>query len=769
MVLTVGCLSASAVPLIRSHRVEQQKKEKHEVSFRGEVLTAADLLKISTSSLSLDFGRQIHGRVFKLGLSDDFFLSSQLLHMYTSCGEMGDAEFIFDNEPQPNLFFWNVMVRGYCDRGCHGDVVRLCEEMLVDGQTPNNFAYPFVLKACSALGCVGFGRGIHGLVLKTGFATDVFVSSALLDMYAKFGRVGDARKLFDRMPERNVVTWNSMVAGYAQDGDWNQALCLIMRMEGDGKAPSVITWNSLIAGSVRNGDGVMAFEFLRLMRRASMRPNSATIKSLGVVNLATWMLVHGKEIHAFVIRMGMDSDHTICSVLVAMYLEHKHFEYASRIFDRSHVSRPELWHKMIAGCVDAGKMLDAFSIFRRMLKEGEKPNRVSITLLLPYCSNGEAREIHAYAYRNGLEMDVSINNALIATYSKVGEFEMSRRVFAEMPEKDVVSWNAVVSSSVRNRDLDQALKLFHCMHSEHVWPDEYTSSSVLHICGQFAALQQGAAIHGCIVRRGFCDDHIVGNALIDMYAKCGCLEDALRLFDEMLVKDRVTWNTLISCYGVSSQPERAILLFEQMLNEGWKPNRVTFIAVLSACSRAGLVDKSVFYFDTMTGVYGIRPDREHYGCIVDALGRAGWLDQAFQLIKSMPMEPDGYIWGALLGACRIHGNLELAEVAAEHLVEMWPENSGYHVLLSNVYAEAGRWHDAARIRASMKENLVKKFPGCSWIEIGERIHTFFTSDKSHKQSEEIYTALEQLTAQLKTVNWIPTIISEVQDLALLIQ
>ncbi|KAF3781203.1 Pentatricopeptide repeat-containing protein [Nymphaea thermarum] len=762
MVIAVGCLSSLSVPSIRSQWVEKNEK-----GFRSEVQSIARLLQKSASSLSIDSGRQIHGRVFRLGLFDDSFLSSQLLHMYACCGEMRDAEFIFGSEPQPNLFFWNVMVRGYCDGGRHGDVVQLCEEMLVVGQTPNNFTYPFVLKACAALGCVGFGRGIHGLVLKSGFASDVFVSSSLLDMYGKFGRLGDARKLFDRMPVRNIVTWNSMVAGYGQDGDWNEALCLIMRMEDDGEVPSVTTWNSLIAGSVRNGNGVMAFEFLRLMQRTSMRPSLATINTLGPVIMSSSMVVHGKEIHAFVIRMGMGSDHTICSVLVAMYAENKHMEYASRIFEKSHVRGPELWDKMIAGYVDTGQRLDAFGIFRRMLQEGKKPNKISITLLLPYCSHRAGREIHAYAYRFGLEMDVSINNALIATYSKRGDFDMSNRVFAQMHEKDVVSWNTMVSSSVRGRDFDQALKLFHCMHSEQIWPDEYTSSSVLHICGQFAALQQGAAIHGSIVRRGFCEDHIVGNALIDMYAKCGCLDDARRLFDEMPVKDHVTWNTLISCYGVSSQPESAILLFEQMLNDGWKPNRVTFVAVLSACSRAGFVERSLFYFNTMTSVYGIRPDREHYGCMVDALGRAGWLDQAFQLVKSMPMEPDDCIWGALLGACRIHRNLELAEVAAKHLVELCPENSGYHVLLSNTYAEAGRWHDAAQIRSSMKENQVKKFPGCSWIELGETVHTFFTSDKSHKQSEEIYTALEQLTGQLKAVSCMPIMIPEIQEVAFL--
>ncbi|KAF8389128.1 hypothetical protein HHK36_025814 [Tetracentron sinense] len=716
---------------------------------------------------SLQEGTQIHAHLILLGLTHDVFLSSKLLYFYSYIGEVDAARLIFDATPLVHLnqFFWNTMIRAYVDTTQYANAVELFSEMIVMGFRPNEFTYPFVLKSCSQLGLAEVCQEIHGLMVVSGYQQDVFAASALLDFYAKCGLLGEACKLFDRIPQRSLVTWNSMISGYAQNGYWAQALEAMELMRQSRYEVQVSSWNSIMAGCVRYGDGEFAFETLRRMMASkfSVKPNAATFNTLLPVISSGTNLVQLKELHGFTMKQkkiidfdSVDSDR-LCSSIASGYASHGCMVYASLLYNCVRSKNNQLWISMISGFVDCGKPKEAFLIFRdiasQCVPKVETLSKVPLTLLLPECSSSSLTglEIHAHAYRAGLESNTSVKNALIAMYARIGDIEASERVFFSITDKDIISWNTMISNYAHNHDFDQAFKLFHQMHFKGMKADEFTFSSVLSGCGEYGAFQHGMGIHGYIIRSGFSEGYVVvQNALADMYGKCGCVEEARKLFNEMTSRDNVSWNTIISSYGVNARPDEVFSLFNEMQEQGWNPNRVTFIALLSACSHVGLVDEALYCFQTMTSKYGIIPDVDHYACIVDNLARAGRLDEAYCLIRSMPIKPDDCVWSALLSGCWIHGNVLLAEVAARYLIEMKPQNSGYHVLLSNIYRDSSRWNDAVRVRAVMKDKGVKKFPGYSWIEVNGECHKFFTADKSHRQSLTIYYTLDGLTKQLKT-------------------
>lgn len=661
------------------------------------------------------------------------------------------------------------MIRAYVDSGCYADAIELFYYMISSGFYPNRFTFPFVLKSCSLLNCLHLGREIHGLMVVSGFQHDVFAASALLDMYSKCGLLGDACKLFDRISERNLVTWNSMISAFAQNGRWVEAMQVLDVIRDQVQASS---WNSLIAGCVRYGDVDLALEMLgqMLTLAPSLKPNLATINTLVSVVPTISSLNRLKEFHAFTIRwqdiivMDYFDDERLHSAITTGYIHHGLMVYSSQLFDGICSKTSQLWNSMISGFINCGQPDEAFCIFRRMVSDQHVIqfgiiSKVSLTLLLSErsLSSLAGLEMHACAYRTGWESDTSVNNALIAMYARRGDIELAQRVFERITEKDVISWNTMVSCYARSCDFDRAFNLFHQMCSEDMKPDDFTFSAILNGCGHSAALQQGMCIHGYLVKSGFSKDYycVVQNALMDMYGKCGCIEEAELVFDEMTYRDDISWNTIISCYSVNAHPNEAFAHFHEMQEHGWKPNRITFIALLSACSRAGLVDEGLRCFETMSSKHGVDPDVEHYACIVDSLGRAGQLEKAFQIIEAMPIEPDHCIWGALLSGCRIHGDVRLAELVARHLIELEPQHGGYRVLLSNIYADAQRWDDVRQVRAAMKVDGVNKCPGCSWIDVGGLFHKFFTADKSHIECTRIYFTLDGLTEHLKVEGYVP--------------
>ncbi|KAH0449413.1 hypothetical protein IEQ34_020105 [Dendrobium chrysotoxum] len=732
------------------------------------------VLEQCTAKRSFREGLQIHARLLRLGLlaCDDPQLFQHLLFLYSSAGRPDSAAAILRLIPSHVLttFSFNTVIRDLA-AAFPEHAVDLFLDMLVAGLRPNEFTFPFVLRSSSLLGHFFLGRQLHSQMLKYGLhPQNVFCATALLDMYAKLAPLCDAHKLFDRIPNRNEATWNSMIVALVENELLDSGLKMLEMMEDDGFQVGVCSWNSFIAGCVRSGNIELALEILgEMVSTSTVSLNAATFNTLLPVIPKIPALNWLKELHGFALRKVETTEMTLVdkdrlwSALTAGYSFHGLMDYACRLFESVNLKSPHLWISIIYGLFKCNRPREAFDVFRKMtalcVHDAQTLSRTSLSLVLPECCpmSKTGLEVHGYAIRKCLESSTSVGNALMAMYAKKGDMESTLNIFERLLEKDIVSWNTMAASYSAAHDLDKAIELFQCMLAEEIEPDEYSFSSVLSGCGHSTHLRQATVLHGRMIKSGFCQSFmVVQNALMDAYGKCGCTVDVRKVFEEMDFCDIISWNTIISCYGFSDRPQEALLLFEEMKAEGLKPNRVTFIALLSACSHAGMLKEGLEFFETMSKRYGIIPDVSHYACIVDSMGRIGELYRAYEFIKDMPIEPDDCIWSALLSSCRIHGDLELAEVAARHLIQLKPKHSGYWVLLSNIYADAARWEDVAKVRAAMKDASVKKIPGYSSIEVGQsEVHRFLTADKSHENSDDIYVALEGLTMQLKDEGYVP--------------
>lgn len=390
--------------------------------------------------------------------------------------------------------------------------------------------------------------------------------------------------------------------------------------------------------------------------------------------------------------------------------------------------------------------------------------------LLQECINTNSFEkgktVHTHMINASFRPDLYLKTKLLIMYAKQGSLVYARRLFDEMSERNVVSWNAMVAGYALYGHGSEALELHNKMRRSGMKPDKFTFPSILRACASIVSLEQGKQVHACIIKTESEPNIVLESALVDMYVKCGTIEDARRVFDKMPERNVVSWTAIIAGYGRYGDSKEVFMLFEQMQQLGLKPNYVTLLAILNACSHAGLVDEAWHYFESIDRDYHIKPRVEHYSCMVDLLGRAGRLDEAHEFINKMPLKPHAAIWGTLLGACRMHGNIELGKIAAEHLFNLDSQNAGKYVVLSNIYAAAGRWEDVAKVRKLMKDRGVKKEPGCSWIEYRKKIHLFVVGDRSHPQSEEIYATVETLIRKIKEAGYVPEInfmLHEVED------
>ncbi|KAK9149969.1 hypothetical protein Syun_008278 [Stephania yunnanensis] len=374
--------------------------------------------------------------------------------------------------------------------------------------------------------------------------------------------------------------------------------------------------------------------------------------------------------------------------------------------------------------------------------------------------------VHAQCLGNGFERDLYVGSSLVNMYVKCGELGLARQLFDEMPVRDVSSWNALVSGCMRSGMVGLGEELFWRMERRNVlsWtgmisggdrPNWVTVMSVLPACAHSAALEQGRRIHDYARSIGLGGNSSVQTALIAMYAKCGSLVEARRSFDELVDKGVVGWNTMITAYASHGKGAETVSTFEDMIRAEVRPDFITFTGLLSGCSHSGLVEIGLTYFNDMERVYSVEPRVEHYACVVDLLSRAGRVREAKELIDRMPMPPSASVWGAVLAACRMHKNLEIGEMAAKELFVLEPENIGNYVLLSNMYAEVGKWEEVDKLRAVVKSLGIKKQPGCSWTEINGRAHLFLGGDVSHQQAKEIYRLLEALPEQIKAAGYVP--------------
>ncbi|KAK2978013.1 hypothetical protein RJ640_030686 [Escallonia rubra] len=471
-------------------------------------------------------------------------------------------------------------------------------------------------------------------------------------------------------------------------------------------------------------------------------------------------VAHVRQVHAQVATNGMlVGDLIVANKLLYIYVQHKYFDDSYPLFDTLPERNPVSWSVMVGGFSKNGDYTKCFGTFRDYIRSGEVPDNYTLPCVIRVCRDTRdvkmGRLIHNFVCMFGLRFDHFVCAALVDMYAKCRAIDDAWRLFDRMVKRDLVTWTVMIGVCAECGMANKSLALFDRMKEEGILPDKVAMVTIVNACAALGAMHKAKTVHNYISSKNFSLDVILGTAMIDMYAKCGSVDFAWETFDTMRERNVITGSAMIAAFGYHGQGRKAIDLFPMMLRSGISPNRVTFVSLLYACSHAGLVDEGRKFCSLMHGNYCIRPDVKHYTCLVDLLGRAGRFDHAMNLIENMTVEKDEGLWGALLAGCRIHGQVELAEKAAKSLLEIQPKNPGHYVLLSNIYAKAGKWGDVAKIRELMSRRRLKKIPGWTWIETENEIHQFSTGDRTHPRSKEIYTELKSLSKKLELAGYIP--------------
>ncbi|WJX22568.1 Pentatricopeptide repeat-containing protein [Trifolium repens] len=434
--------------------------------------------------------------------------------------------------------------------------------------------------------------------------------------------------------------------------------------------------------------------------------------------------------------------------------------YANNVFTLLHNPNVFTWNTMIRGYAESdNSSVPALSLYRKMLVSCVEPDTHTYPFLLKAISKSlnvrEGEMIHSVTIRNGFESLIFVRNSLLHIYAACGDTESAHKVFVSMDERDLVAWNSVINGFALNGKPNEALSFFREMSLEGVEPDGFTVVSLLSACAELGALELGRRVHVYLLKVGLTENLHVNNSLLDFYAKCGSIREAQQVFGEMRERNVVSWTSLIVGLAVNGFGEEALELFKEMERQELVPGEITFVGVLYACSHCGMMEEGFNYFRRMKEEYGIMPKIEHYGCMVDLLSRAGLVKQAYEYIQNMPLQPNAVIWRTLLGACTLHGDLALGEIARSHLLKLEPKHSGDYVLLSNLYASERRWSDVQIVRRSMIEDGVWKTPGYSLVELGNRVFEFTMGDRSHPRSQDVYALLEKITELLKLEGYVP--------------
>ncbi|GLT79756.1 hypothetical protein SLA2020_512330 [Shorea laevis] len=695
------------------------------------------VLKMCTCLAELWLGLEIHAGLIKKGFDSDMHLRCALMNFYGRIWGVDSANQVFDEMVDKEDLLWNEAIvlnlrNGRCDKARE-----LFMEMQFSSASANGSTIAKMLQACGKVGALEDGKQIHGYVLKFGMESDLLICNSLINMYSRNGRLELAKRVFDLMEDHNLSSWNSMISSYATQRYLDYAWDIFNAMESSDTNPDIVTWNCLLSGHALHGSWNEVLMILQRMQTTGFRPNAISVTSvLQAVNELEGLFNFGKEIHGYVIRNGLDFDAYVGTSLIDMYVKNDCLTSAQAVFDNMNNRNIVTWNSLISGYSFKGLFQDAKILLNRMEEEGIKPDLVTW-------------------------------NVLISGYSVCGHSDEALALIRPMKDSgmtpDVVSWTALISGSSQNGNYRESLAFFIQMQQEGIKPNSATISSLLRTCGGLSLLQKGKEIHCHCIRNGFTQDRYVATAVIDMYCKSGNLKTAHKVFRTIHNKTLASWNCMIMGYAIYGLGKEVILLFDEMLGSGILPDAISFTALLSGCKNSGLVREGWKYFDCMSTVYKVVPTIEHYSCMVDLLGRAGYLDEAWDFILTMPFSPDATIWGALLAASRIHKNIEYAEIAAKKLFELEPHNSANYVLMMNLYSMYGRWEDVERLKNLMIEKGVKNSPIWSWIQIDQMVH-LFSSEENHPGEWEIYFELDQLVSEMKKLGYRPDVNCVFQDI-----
>ncbi|XP_061355754.1 pentatricopeptide repeat-containing protein At3g49710 [Gastrolobium bilobum] len=616
-----------------------------------------------------------------------------------------------------------------------------------------------LLKLCISQRDLLTGKSLHALYIKS-IPSSTYISNHFTLLYSKCGTLRHAHSAFYITKYPNVFSYNTIINAYVKNSLTNVARQLFDQIP----QPDLVSYNTLIAAYADRVECEQALRLFEEVREIGLGLDGFTLS--GVITACCNDIGLIRQLHCFAVFGGFDSYASVNNAVLTCYSKKGFLGEARRVFCEMGVDgRDEVsWNSMIVACGQHREGLEALELFQEMVRMGLKVDMFTMASVLTAftCLKDLAggMQFHAKMIKCGFHRNSHVGSGLIDLYSKcAGGMLECRKVFEEIPVPDLVLWNTMISGFSLNEDLSEdALCCFREMQHVGFCPDDCSFVCVTSACSNLSSPSVGKQVHALIIKSDIPYNRVsVNNALVAMYSKCGNLQDARRLFDRMPEHNTVSLNSMIAGYAQHGVEVESLCLFELMLQKDIAPNSITFISVLSACAHTGKVEEGQKYFNMMTEKFGIEPEAEHYSCMIDLLGRAGKLKEAERIIETMPFNPGSIEWAALLGACRKHGNVELAVKAANEFLKLEPDSAAPYVMLSNMYASAGRWEESATVKRLMRERGVKKKPGCSWIEIDKKVHVFVAEDTSHPMIKEIREYMGEMLSKMKQAGYVPDI------------
>lgn len=730
------------------------------------------MLRLSTRYGDADLARAVHACFLKF--EEDIYLGNALIAAYLRLGLVRDAGKVFSGLSSPNLVSYTALISGFSKSNRENEAVELFFAMLDSGIEPNEYTFVAILTACIRNMDYQLGLQIHGIVIKLGYLNCVFICNALMGFYSKCGGFLElVLQLFDEMSERDITSWNTVVSSLVKEIRYDEA-----------------------------------FDYFRCMQRSEggLRVDHFSLSTLLTACAGSVMPMKGQQLHALSLKVGLESHLSVSNSLIGLYTKCGSVNDVMALFEAMPVRDVITWTGLITSYMEFGKLdlavevfnmmperncisynavlaglckngdgSRALDIFIEMLEEGMEISDCTLVSIMNACGLLKnfkvSQQIQSFIIKFGVLSNSCIETALVDMSTRCGGMEDAEKMYRQRSlENDYTAMlTSMICGYARNGQLNEAISHFHSDHSEGaIVMDEVLSTSVLSLCGSIGFHEMGKQMHCHALKSGLITDTGVGNATVSMYSKCWNMDDAIRVFNTMDMKDIVTWNGLVSGNLLHRQGDKALETWKEMDKAGIKPNDITFVLIISAYKHTelNLVDSCRNLFVSMETKYNIRPTSEHYASFIGVLGRWGLLEEAEETIRRIPFEPGVCVWRALLDSCRINKNERMARLAAKCILSMEPKDPFTYILKSNLYSASGRWHYSEKVREDMREKGFRKHPSQSWIIHENKIHSFYARDKSHPQVKDIYSGLEILILECLKAGYVPDtsfVLQEVEE------
>ncbi|KAH7279744.1 hypothetical protein KP509_37G034100 [Ceratopteris richardii] len=681
-----------------------------------------DYVRECAAKKDVTSGRLIYMIAVSSGLGSSCFLGDQLIRLFAACGTLLEASLVFCNVNKPNLHVWHAIISAHAEHGCLEKVFSLFHQLYIEGMYPNEYIFPVIFKACGSFGYLVLGKLIHAIVTEQTLESSTVVGSSLMYMYIKFKQLEEAQRVFDHLKERNVVAWSSIIDGYAH-----------------------------------HGDGIVALKLYERMSKTSLKPDKVVFLCVLKACSKAGAIREGLLIHDQIIKSELELDVTLGNTLVDMYAKCKELRSAHRLFQKLNNPNAVSWGALITGYAQNGQGDMVLELYEEM-DDAFSLNEMILPCILKACANAEnlakGKEIHKRIEESGFEFDVVVKSSLVDMYAKCGSLEEAQEIFSHLRTHNLVSWGAMISGYMQQGKGRLVLDFFKDMLQERLEPDNAIFICVLKACASIGALKLGRLVHHFISENVAVNiDVALVGAIVDMYARCGSLEEAHGVVTDSFRKNPILWSAIISGYARSGDWKLVRWCLECMQQEGVQLNEVTFTNVLSAFSHAGEVEEGQHVFKSVAASQSNALSFENLTCMIDLLGSTGQLEEANHLLETLPVGRNVIGWTSLMTACKTYGNVNLGHNCFHQVSELEPDGAGF-ALMSSIYAEAQLWGDADKTGPQVSGHSWKK-PGIAWIEANNNMEEFMVGDRTHKESPKIYATLKRLNRALKTEGYVP--------------